>query len=199
MKNLHCLIILFLLLFVSPQVIKGQIYLGMRDNNYAYCGLTIKNKFNVSIEHSLYSEKMSYQKIRLYVGYQQNLGDFNLKVSPYISSVWNGMYKDYGSMIDCSYNIFDFAVGDITFNPHHDSGFGTDFNYMVGIKCKVYKDLWITSHYSCIPEFRSSEKRVRLGILISVGQLSIEPCLSIATEGKTIVRSFCSFKYNFIK
>lgn len=189
--------ILLILLAMTYLPLKGQIYMGMRDNTYGYVGGLINKKFDIILEHSLYSEEIAYQKVRLYVGYKHNTNNYDFAALTYLSSLWNGVYNDFGGIINCTYRVNGILSGEASLNPHYDSGNESGFYYSIGASCKIFRHIRLKSSYTTIPEYRVSEKRIRAGLSFDVGQLRVEPCLSIAAEGKSTVRSLCSFEYIF--
>ena len=190
-------IIIVLLLCVGYSA-SAQIHIGLRDNRYARIGYTLKDSYLFTLEHSIYSEKFGFQKARLYVGYKHNWKNLGIQANLYASTLWNGNYQDCGVLATAHYRIFNPWIVYATLNPHYDSEYDYMTCFTVATDVEVIKGLALTAQYTTIPEYRLSEKRVRAGLHLSYGNLSVTPLLSIPTDGNTkSIRVLCSFSFSF--
>ena len=192
-------IFIICILAMMTIVTNAQGYIGFRDNRYVYGGYQFKFGMYVDVEHSVYSDHFGYQKGRLYVGYEQEWKYADLNAKIYGSSLWNGNYQDAGLLLQVLAKPFKNWTVDATLNPHYDTGIGDYINYSVGTGIMVNKDITLLAHYTIIPEYRDSEKRVRVGIIFKVGNLEVKPELSVPVEGKARnMRVLFSMRYTFM-
>ena len=175
----------------------SQVYLGYRNARHIYAGYNINKSFSAEVEHSLYAEKFGFQRVRLYGNYQSDFNNFGLKVSPYFGTLWNGDYQDFGALVAASYTLGRFTPM-LTANPNYDSQLKFKFNYSGMLSVRVINELDIFGEFTTIPEYRISEKRLRLGGDFHVGKLSARPTLSLPVEdGVKSVRVYCDFRFSF--
>ncbi len=197
MKNFTATILLALIACFSAQ---AQFNVGIRDTRYVYAGYTWDKKFSVQLEHSIYSEKMQYQYVRLYAGYQHTFFDnLSFKVSPYYGMTWNNNYRNGGVLFDLSYNYKRAGVYGIL-NPHYDSTFHYETMFRLGAKFDITRQIAVCADYNTIPVYRQSEKSVRAGFDFKVKNLSVSPMLSIPVAGNqklNYVSVLLSFNYVF--
>lgn len=142
---------------------------------------------------------LRYQNPRLMLGYAQTIVDkFSFNINPYASSLWNGDYLDFGVLANAEPKLAPTFAIDITANPHYDTGADDTTCFAVGTTIHVHKDVALVAHYTTIPEYCLSEKRIRAGLDFKVQKLWVRPELSIPVEGvvKT-VRVLCSMGYKF--
>lgn len=177
----------------------GQVTLGLRDTHYAQVGYSYQDRWSATLEHSVYSEHMGYQKVRLMLGYKQTFDEkFTININPYASSLWNGDYQDFGVLANAEAKLAPMFAVDITANPHYDAGADYTTCLAVGTTIQFHKDVALVAHYTTIPEYRLSEKRIRAGLDFKVQKLWVRPELSIPVEGEVkTVRVLCSMRYKF--
>ena len=191
-------IFIICILAMMAIVTNAQGYIGFRDNRYVYGGYQFKFGVYVAVEHSIYSEHFGYQKGRLYVGYEHEWKYADLNAKIYGSTLWNGNYQDAGLLLQVLAKPFKVWTIDATLNPHYDTGIGDYINYSVGTGIKVNKEITLLAHYTTIPEYRESEKRVRVGISFKVDNLEVQPEFSVPVEGKAKnIRVLFSMRYSF--
>jgi len=180
-------------------VAHAQCYIGLHNTRYVQVGYLFESGLDVTLEHSLYSEHMSYQRGRVYAGYGYDWDDIaSVSGKVYASTVWNRKYQDAGALVKGEVKLMKCWSVDATLNPHYD----TDLHYMtcyaVGTSVKVMPDMAVTAHYSTLPEFRESEKRLNVGILCKVANLQVMPEISIpANSQQKTIRVLCSMRYCF--
>lgn len=193
MKRIYILIVLFYI--ILP--LKSQVYLGMRDNRFGFVGYNFSNNITVSLEHSVFSEKLNYQQIKALFGYNRNYNHLLLD-----ANIYGGLnYSNYwisGVKLKGIYELIDKFKFKGVINPHYDSGYKFSFCYELGILYDIHNDIALLLQYTDIPVYRMSEKSFQIGALIRVKNLSVQPILSIPQHGlKRDIRVLNSFKYTF--
>lgn len=188
--------LLFLLCHIA---VYGQAFsLGLRDSQFAQLGIEYREKWNATVEHSLFNINPGNQKIRLMAGYSQSWQRVRLDITPYVSTLWNRGYWDCGAMLAgkaCLNSILSFKA---ILNPHYDSGIGYATCFTVGTEINVYKAVGLTAQYSTIPDYRLSENRVRVGLFLRQRDLWVQPEISIPVGVESHnPRILCSFGYRF--
>lgn len=190
--------IFFFFFLLSCIELQAQVFLGIRDSRYFQAGYQFEHGTYLNLEHSAFSEIFQYQKIRLGGGYTHNRKDFTLDTNLYGSTLWNGGYHDAGLYIMGDYRIRKPWKIDVALNPHYDTELGYQTCFFVGTSVNVHRDIALTAHYSTIPEYRESEKRVRIGAKLKVANLWVHPVISIpATKDTKNFRVLCSMRYLF--
>lgn len=192
--------ILFILALVLGTQCFAQVNLGLRDTRYAQLGYTYKDRWSATLEHSIYSEHFDNQKVRLYLGYHNTWNWFTLNVQPYASTLWNGNYQDVGTLLNVDLRVLHRWHVDATINPHYDTQIGYSTCYSAGTKVTVTEQVAIVAHFTNIPEYRESEKRIRAGLEFKVLNLIVTPELSVPVEGQQkTIRALCGFNYKIGK
>lgn len=178
----------------------AQGYIGFRDVRYVYGGYQFKFGMYMDVEHSIFSEHIGYQKGRLNVGYKHEWKYIDLNAKIYGSSLWNGNYQDAGLLILGIAKPFKIWTVDATVNSHYDTGYGYHTCFSLGTGIKVNKNITMLAHYSTLPEYRESERRVRVGVNFKVRNLEVQPEVSVPVEGKAkTIRVLFGMKYTFKK
>lgn len=189
-----------MLAVMLPMPGEAQFSVGLRDTRYIYGQYTLHQHFFGRIEQSIYSESIGYQYMRGYLGYKTHVRNWGLMANGYFGSIFNRNYHSEGAMLSAKYSFLKRLFLEGTINPHHDSGYGykTCFNAYGGVG--IIKTLDFIAGYSTIPEYRMSEKRVRVGFDFHSGNLNVSPLVSFATTGASKanrLRVMVSFNYNF--
>ena len=175
----------------------SQVSVGYRNMRHIYVGYNINKLFSAEVEHSLYAEKFGFQRIRLYAIYHQDFNHFGIKATPYFGTLWNGKYQDFGALFSAAYTFGRFTPS-LSANPNYDTQLKFKFNYSGALNVRIIKELDIFGEFTTIPEYRLSEKRIRLGGDFHVGKLSARPTVSLPVEnGTKSVRVYCDFRYEF--
>ena len=68
--------ILVVLSIAYCPTVEAQVAVGLRDNRYGFISYTHQEHWLLKLEHSIYAEKFSFQKIRLAIGYQHRHDNF---------------------------------------------------------------------------------------------------------------------------
>lgn len=181
--------------------------LSMRDSRYVqFTHSFLHSHLPVTLEHSIYSEKISLQHFRLYAGYSTDIGKhLQLSLTAYAGSTHKGSYQDYGARFDGTL-FFDSAHrynALAVINPHQDSGLGYKTCYSLSTQLGFLPMAALHAEYTTIPEFRQSEQRIRVGICLHVesvryGQLRVTPLLSIPLRQRyEKIRLHVNFDYHF--
>ena len=190
--------ILVVLSIAYCPTVEAQVAVGLRDNRYGFISYTHQEHWLLKLEHSIYAEKFSFQKIRLAIGYQHRHDNFIWGVSPYFSTLYNVDYQDFGTFINGEYQpIKGIALKGVV-NPHYDSGYDYTTCFQAGVSVYLYKGMGAEMHYSTITEYRISEKRIRVGLTFSEGNLLVSPLISVPAEGNVkSIRVLCGCSYTF--
>lgn len=188
--------VLLFLLFVYSSNLYSQIKIGLRDTYYAQVGYDVNTNYEIGLEHSLYSEHMRFQKIRLLVGYHYTKNNAGISVVPYFSSLWNGYYQDYGAYLTGNVRLVKHLYASAVINPHYDTGIKYMTNYCLGLRVGSYYGISIVGEYTTIPQYRVSEKLINMGVEVKIGTLWVRPELSLPVSGERKTgRVICSFGY----
>lgn len=188
---------LLFLCLIAHSIAHGQtVYLGMRDSQYGQIGYEHKGRFVGMLEHSFYNTKIEYQKVRLLCGYDYRKETYSIKAMPYVSTLWNGYYYDWGLQMKGQYLIADNYLLQAELNPHYDSGLGYSTCYALGADCFFSKNIGVSFDYGNIPVYRMPEKRIQGGLMFREGALWVNPCISVSTESDArVLRVMCNFGY----
>lgn len=177
---------------------QAQVYVGLRDTRYVYAGYRFSGNWRISAEQSLFSGHIGFQKIRLYGSYAHQWKYLGCEVKPYVSTLWNGHYQDYGALITGRVYPFKIWCIDATVNPHGDTEEGYTTCYRVGTSVAVSKEIALLLHYQNIPEYRMPEKRFRIGARFVASKLNVTPEISVpATKKAKNIRVMCGMEYLF--
>lgn len=191
--------ILSILLVFTAVTSSAQVSVGLRDTRYANIGYTFLDNWNVELEHSLYSEEMKLQYVRLYASYTRSFGIVSLKAQPYIGMTYSNSYSSEGCNIEATVSPLKWLDIRGGFTPHHDSGLGYKSLYLGTLKLNINNQISIIGSYTNRPEYRMPERRIRAGLLFKVKNLSVQPELSIPAgsgEGH-FIRVLASMNYTF--
>lgn len=191
------LLLIGVLLFFAIEG-QAQVFVGLRDTRYVYAGYSFSGHWRISAEHSLFSEHIGFQKIRLYGSFAHQWKYIECEIKPYISTLWNGHYQDFGALITGRVYPFKIWCVDATINPHGDTENGYTSCYRVGTSVAVSKEMALLLHYQNIPEYRMPEKRFRIGARFAAGKLNVTLEISVpATKDAKNIRVMCGMEYLF--
>jgi len=176
----------------------AQISLGVRDNKYVLVGYTLKEHYLFQLDQSNYSSKVGAQYIRGSLGYRYEINALKYVGHVYFGSAYDRTYHNAGALAFIDYNPFKLVSLYGAVNPHYDSYYKFNICYRIGLVGHIYKDIDLLAYYTTIPEYRQSEKRIRVGANFHVNNLWVEPTISIPTENPIkSVRFLVSFGYTF--
>ena len=189
-----------LLIIVATMVANlswAQLAIGSRDNQYIY-GEYLYKGWQVKLEESFYAEKIGFQYLRLYAGYQLDTPQLSLSAIPYFGNSYNGNYCSSGCFLNGKYYLDDKYHFCVTINPHYDSGYKYTTCYRIGAGMDLTSQIGIKAEFQDMPIYRMKEKRVKCGFIFKTGNLSASPQLSIPAEGVVNnIRCIVDFKYIF--
>ena len=176
----------------------AQIFVGLRDNRIGVVGYTMKQKYSLFAEQSLYSQKPSTQHIRAALAYNYSIARLDYGGLVYIGGQWNGGYFDYGASVGGKLKIQEFGSIDLVANPHFDSGYQFLICVKAGVTVKITDEIGFIAHYSSIPEFRMVENRIRVGLRFINKRLQVSPVISFPlNEDPRTLRVLTSFMYRY--
>ena len=179
----------------------AQFSAGIEDSRYAYGSYRFTNGIAFKIEHSIYSEKMGFQRLGFHVEYGNIIAyGVRWETDLFGATTWNGNYQVVGGRLTLKYNYHHNFGVETTVNPRYDSGLHYKTCWKVGISQKIIDHIDIILGYTTIPEFRMSEKRLRGGFVFKVNKLKVSPELSISMQKETRfknMRVLMSMNYEF--
>jgi len=183
---------------LSATYLSAQVALGLRDNQYVSAGYTYHKSWNIKLEHSVFSQKLSTQYVRLMLGYKHCWNNIGIEATPYYGTVYNRDFYNTGVMLNGYWQMLRNWRMECTVNPHYDSGFDYETCFRVGSALHLYKAVSAVLQYSTIPEYRMKEKKIKAGLRFNADKLYVCPMLSIPVDetGKH-VRLQCGFEYEF--
>lgn len=182
---------------------------GIRDTRYLQYTHIFSHAFPITLEHSLYSDKMELQHIRLYAGYMHdvklstnNYIHFNYAI--YYGGLYNGSFQDYGMRIDGEFHFPCLrSVFTATFNPHYDTLLDYSTCYSAGFRFNINNNVSVFAQSTNIPEFRQPQDRIKTGFRIKVYAnetrgLIVQPHIAIPwNEPYQKTRLHVDFSYHF--
>ncbi len=177
---------------------------GVRDSYYVNAFASVAGRAFASVEHSVYSYEARYQYWRLYAGGMARVPYASFEGSAFYGRTWCGSYWSAGALLTARVLPPGPVSVTATLNPLYDSGFQYHTCFSVGAAVRVCEPVSLLVSYTTIPEFRASEKRVRAGVDVSVGGLSVTPELSIPADPVSRSRRLrllmsCSYTFSFGK
>lgn len=193
------IIFLFLFLFTKCIVIFSQVDIGIKNNQYFTITYHFTDAFSLRAEHSIYSEKLKYQYLRLYFNYKIKYKNLTTSFSPYLGTTYGGHYLTLGGTLNSKWDMLDRLSIEGTINPHYDNSLGMFYCYKVGLESKLSNILSPTIYYDNIPVYRISEEYLKLGIKFIAANLLIHPELAIPilSNNTKCLRLLISFNCKF--
>lgn len=171
---------------------------GVRDTRHVFASLTVKDHYMFKVEESVYSEQMRYQYFRLSAGYGLTLSDVSFSVMPFYGMTYGNTYRNFGVDVDVAWQPLKWIEIDASVMPFHDSGYGYTTAWMGRVLFNITPAVAITGAYTDKPEYRWTEKRLRLGVRFRSGPLRVMPEVSFSTEGRNSrTRMLISMAYTF--
>lgn len=191
-------VVAFAAVSVVASCLYAQVGVGLRDNQYVHIGYTWKEQWNVTLEHSVFSQKFSTQYVRFLLSYKQQWSNWNIKAIPYYGTSYNGDFYNLGMAVDVHWHLLDGWGLTGVVNPHYDSALDYLTCFTAGTDIHLYKGITFLMQYSTVPEYRMKEERCKLGLRFAYGNLSVTPMLSVPTDGEgKHIRLLCSFDFSF--
>lgn len=200
LRRLAAALLLCLFCFCSARgAEKWGLGAGVRDSYYVFAQASYADSY-LGAEHSVYSYDAKYQYWRLYTGSRTTIPYAEFSGRIFYGRTWCGNYWNAGALLTARAlppgPVSVFA----TLNPLYDSGLKYHTCFAAGAAVRIFKPVSLRASYTTIPEFRESEKRVRAGVEVKVGGLSVVPELSIPTNPTNRsrrLRLLMSFSYLF--
>lgn len=200
MKDLAKKIILIVVAVVSAHSASAQISAGITDSRYVYGCYAIRKDFKIKIDHSLYSEKIGFQRIGLGVVYESPIAwGFGWRGSLSGATTWNRNYQLVSAEMELNYKYRRLGVEAVV-NPRYDSGLHYDTCWKTGLSLSINEPISVKAAYTTIPLYRMSEKRCSGGFEFKVQNLKVSPELSVSMEKGTRfknIRVLMSMNYDF--
>lgn len=193
-------LITLMLAVIATMTAGAQWGIGLRDNRYVYADYTLRNHYTFTLEESIFSEKIQFQYLRGYVGYKNAWRDLQYQAQAYFGSTYNGSWSSGGIMLQGRYKLWDRLIILGKLNPHYDSYYHYTTAYLGGLGVSITRQLDILAAFANLPEYRISERRVRLGLDFHVENLTVRPFVSVATQGAYKAKNLrvtVDFNYTF--
>lgn len=180
----HIIFLIFCILLSLPSY--SQWNIGVRYNRYIYGSFTINNHYLIALEQSVYSDKIGFQSLRTYTGYITSYKSLNVQGIAFYGSSYNKAYWNVGASINvrCLTPWRLFIDGELS--PFYDSAYKYSTTYLAGLGVVLSSKIDFFLRYTNIPEYRMSENRVHVGFRFHVGQLSVQPVLSVGKINKVV-------------
>ena len=177
-----------------------DVFLGMRNNRYAFLGVDWNKRFGMAVENSVLVQKVGLQYVRVAPFYHREL-PYGLDVSYaiYAGSRYDREFYDFGSRLGATFKVHPrFLLLDGVFQPFYDSDMGRNVGYLFEIKSFLLPEVALFANYKNLPEYRALERRVSVGLLFSVSNLAVKPELSTPTDWEMHwTRVSVSFLYRY--
>lgn len=190
--------ILFIFALSMAFSAKSQFSVGLRDTRYVNVQYTLKDHYLFCFEHSLYPEKLGCQYFRIYAGAKTSFGPVIVQGTPYFGKTWGNHYWNLGLNADARYKFRRLGV-DAGFTPHYDSELGYSSLWLGRLSCDITKHILVTAAVTNRPEYREPETRLRGGFRFTVGNLWVQPEISVPLGGDSgrNIRVLASMNYTF--
>lgn len=191
---------ILLLTMMVCEMANAQFHMGLRDNKYAFVGYKWNSGWTIKLDQSIFDESFKYQYIRCTGKYQIHIKYFALEVSSFVGTTYNNSFYDLGTSINGNCRPLKWLGIGGKINPRYDSEYKYEICYMLGTDFHISDELALLAQYNTIPEYRISEKRVKVGLRLAVNNLKVFPMLSFPIEGNTkTLRILVGFQYDFPK
>lgn len=185
---------------LSILAVKAQFSVGIHDSRYVYGTYSPVDNLDLTLQHSLYSEKFAFQRIELAAGYGMPFASmFHWHTGIYGATTWNGNYQVVGAHASLSFDYRRIGISG-RIQPIYDSGLKYMTTYAFSARAKIISNIDLLAAYTTIPEFRESEKRLRGGFEFKVNRLKVSPQLSFSLEQSSRfknMRVLMSMNYDF--
>ncbi len=196
MKKLS-LILAFLTVTVAAC---AQFGAGIRDSRYVYGVYSPVTSLGIMLDHSLYSEKMGFQRVGLGIDYSMRFGEgFKWQAGVYGATTWNRNYQVFNVHTMLGYQYRRLGITAVL-QPHYDSELKYTTTWMAQADVRMINNICFLVAYTTIPEYRLSEKRLRGGFEFQVSKLKVRPELSFSVDKNTSfknMRVLMSMHYDF--
>ena len=175
------IVLLFCVLLGGNCIVMSQITVGLRENVYGSIEYDYNSNIGAKIEHSIYTEVLKYQQIKLSGLFRWNVLNNNLRfrIEPYYGMTYNRSFYEYGGYIDMIIHLGKhFSLNGIA-NPQYDSYYKEKFFYQIGGEFYFVEDKGVVVQYSTIPLYRTLENRFNFGVHIKEGNFDVCPMLTM--------------------
>lgn len=165
---------------VSPTTqYKEGISLGLEKNKILFLEYA-KNGFVGRVKQTLIADKAKYQYFRVEGGYDFQTEFVDMAIDVFYSSEWLFESYNIGSQISFTSSIYD-KYGNIAvrYIPYYDKDLKFNNGWSVSGKLNVTETISFVAEYGRVPDFRIAYKRLYLGAIFTVKNLSVYPILEI--------------------
>ena len=190
--------LLLMFLFLSVKLFSQQVYVGLRENQYAHIRYVFKINMFADVEQSIFITHIENQYIRGCIGYQKDYNWLKGYVSAYYGMAYNNNFQNYGFKIFIEKYIGKSLGIEFLLNPHQDSYIKYKTCYEASVHYFVFNEVALYLSVTNVPEYRESINRFKPGLLFKSGNLQVKPQISIPLEGRIKnIRVLCGFEYKF--
>lgn len=190
-----------LLCVMSAITVSAQWSVGMRDNRYVYGQYLLKSHYLFKVEESVFSQKISSQYLRAYVGYRGTVNQvIEYTGTAYYGHTYGSYFYSAGARVDLRYGFCKRLFVEGSLNPHYDSGYGYNTAFKVEAGASLSSAINLMAGYTTIPQFRECEKRVYGGFDFHVGRLCVTPVFSLPAADFSEIKNLrvqMGFEYEF--
>ncbi|MCC8038006.1 MAG: hypothetical protein LIP02_07735 [Bacteroidales bacterium] len=191
------------LISASTLAITAQVEVGLRNNRYIHAGYLFRGHWGAEVEHSVFSETIGYQYVRIGAGYVNNVRGLAFTLAPFWGTTWNGFFWNCGAFAGARYRLpqgMRWLGVNAMVNPRYDSTIHYDTCWLAGLDFYVNSEICLVADYTTVPQYRVSEKLWRFGVRFTSGRLSVTPRVTMPADGRdrnTHLQTLVDFSYQF--
>ena len=155
------------------------ISIGLETNRTFFVEYT-KGGFESRFKQSLTFDRACHQYLRVEGGYTMNAKVLDITCDLFYSSDWKFDKYNIGSQISLNSRVFD-KYGNIAIRyvPYYDKELKFNQGWSVSGKFNVAKDISLVAEYGKVPDFRIAYKRLYLGTVFIIHNLSVYPLMEV--------------------
>ena len=139
-----------------------------------------KGGFDCRLKQSLTFDRARYQHLRIEGGYTLNLYYLDITCDLFYSSNWYFNKYNLGSQVFLCSRFFD-KYGNISvrYVPYYDNELKFKQGGSVSGKLNLTKEISLVAEYGNTPDFRIAYKRLYIGAICKIKNLSVYPLLEV--------------------
>lgn len=198
MKRLISLLI-FAMTFITSF---AEWNVGLLNNRLPFIGFDSSRGYNFRLYQSIYSEKISHQYMRLEGGFTYDAKIFDLEGTLLAGTAYNRSYTNTSLQLSILCRPCNILGVKATIAPWWDSSLHYTTCYNLETTANISSEIALCASLSNIPEYRLAEKRLKIGALFHVKNLTVNPLLSIDLTSGRVAKNFrpiVNFTYTFAR
>ena len=139
-----------------------------------------KGGLGVRFQQSLTFDRARHQYLRIESGYTLNIKALDISCDLFYSSNWKFDKYNIGSQISIYSRFFD-RYGNIAvrYVPYYDKELKFNHGWSISGNLNVAKDISLVAEYGEVPDFRIAYRRLYLGTIFKIHNLSVYPILEV--------------------